>query len=183
MRIHEVITENPIVAKGLDYLAIQAGKIAARKPSIAANALPAMPKNVPNMTHAFRTERGSTYAFNSSTGASVRNRSGANHASTTTGIQPKSERTVFMNLTTQEANQLASMFQMGNKMQLRPISGNRIQVVYAVDYGPKRAGEVYWTSSKPYSTQPQMGLSPVEIFDKGATSVHVGSPIIELVGK
>jgi hypothetical protein len=183
MKIREVITENPLVAKALDYAAIQAGKMFTRKPNIAANALPTMPQNVPGMTHAFRTERGSTYAFNSSTGASVRNRSGANHASATTGIQPKSERTVFMNLTTQEANQLASLFQMGNKMQLQPIAGNRIQVVYAENYGPKRAGEVFWTSTKPYSTQPQMGLSPVEIYNKAATSVHVGSRITELVAK
>lgn len=163
MRVQDIISENPLVAR-------------------AAKLLPTMPQTVPNMTHAFRTARGSTYAFNANTLQSIRNRSGAAHASTSTGIQPISEKTVFMDLSAKEANDLASIFQMGNRFQIQPISGNRVQVVYAQDYGPRRAGEVYWTSSKPFTTQPQVGLSPIEIFDRGQY-VHVGNPIIELITK
>ena len=52
-------------------------------------------KDMPDVEYMFRTSRGSTYAHmpNSTT---IRNRSGANHIDTSSGIQPASTKTLYM---------------------------------------------------------------------------------------
>ena len=54
-------------------------------------------KNLPDVKSKFMTERGSTYAlFGDQT--SQRNRSGEQHSDKTVGMQPKSVKTVFMDI-------------------------------------------------------------------------------------
>ena len=65
-------------------------------------------KNLPGVQNMFMTERGSTYAlFDDQT--SQRNRSGERHQDKSVGLQPKSGKTVFLDL--DSMNKIGSAFQ------------------------------------------------------------------------
>lgn len=140
-----------------------------------------------NVQQLFRTERGSTYAqFNDNT--TIRNRSGENHTDTTTGLQPKTSKTVFVD---KAGSDLGGLFQNPDMATaLLPVVDakgdptNRAQLVLTEDYGPKKAGTVVGAFT--YSTKPKVGLYPVEIYsltspmgDTGG-GIHFGNKIVEV---
>ena len=142
--------------------------------------------NLPDVTSVFKTGRGSTYAHHADA-TTTRNRSGKGHRDTTEGLQQRSGRTVFV--APQNVNQLA-LFQnpdMGTK--LVPVLKDGKPTGYAKlelteDYGPRKAGSVLATV--PYTTQPQVGLHPVEIWKSDSPigdpgrGIHFGNAITEV---
>lgn len=139
----------------------------------------------------FKTSRGSTYAYHADK-TSTRNRSGEKHTDKTTGLQPRSGKTVFM--TNDDVNRVAGIFQnseMATRLvpildeQGRPTNKAKLELME--DYGPRKAGSTILTV--PYTTTPETGLSPVEIYrseskigDPGR-GVHFGTPITEVINK
>ena len=144
--------------------------------------------NLPDVTHLFETERGSTYAHHDDT-TTTRNRSSANHTDKTEGVQPRSGKTVYMDPVS--ATNIAGIFQnpeMGTKFV--PVMDNegkptgRAALDLIEDYGPKKAGTRLGTA--PYETKPAVGLMPVEIYksespvgDSGK-GIHFGNKITKV---
>lgn len=140
--------------------------------------------------HLFRTERGSTYAHYKDN-STVRNRSGAAHKDASTGLQPRSGKTVYM--TPADVNKMAGMFQNAElATAFKPTSYDketgigRVALTHAEDFGPKKAGTVIHEAQ--FTTKPAIGLNPVEInkseSPKGDTGkgIHWGSKITEVRG-
>jgi hypothetical protein len=148
----------------------------------------------------FRTGRGSTYAHLPGS-QTVRNRSGVNHSDTSTGLQPKSSKTLYMD---EKAVRTVSSYLQDptTATKLVPEIGKdgkptgyavvqMMEDVYvpASKYGPEirmKAGQT--VSRVPFSLQPKQGMYPVEILGssespKGskATSVHFGNTITEVI--
>ena len=145
--------------------------------------------NTPDVEYLYRTERGSTYAHlpNSQT---IRNRSSEKHKDKTTGIQPKSGKTVYVDKPSTAA--LAGWLQNADvATQLLPEIGadgkptGNAQIKLLEDYGPKKAGSV--VAKVPFTTKPKVGLHPVEIYKSespvGDTGkgVHFGTAITEVL--
>jgi len=142
--------------------------------------------NLPDVNSVFRTERGSTYAHHANA-TTTRNRSGSNHRDTTTGLQPRSGKTVFVN--PQDLPQLAFFQNPDMATRFVPIVKDGKPTGYAKlelleDYGPRKAGTSIATV--PYKTTPEVGLHPVEIYrsespigDSGR-GVHFGNKITEV---
>jgi len=136
----------------------------------------------------FETARGSQYArYPDST--TVRNRSGAKHIDKTTGIQPRSGKTVYMK--PQDVQSVGGLFQntdMATKFVPELKNGKptgNASLILTEDYGPKKAGSVLATV--PYTTAPEVGVHPVEIYksespigDSGK-GIHFGSKITKLL--
>lgn len=130
----------------------------------------------PGVTDTFRTARGSTYALFDD-GTTQRNRSGEGHANTETGLQPRSVATVFMN--DMLIDKIGKVIQNEDiATRLVPNLQNNMLMVESAD------GQLLTTAS--FSTTPEVGMSPVEIFgnespvgDRG-TNVHFGSTITEV---
>ena len=139
--------------------------------------------------HMYRTERGSAYAHYPD-GTTVRNRSGSGHKDTSTGLQSRSGKTVYMS--PEDVNRMAGLFQNAEiATQFKPTSYNKetksgiAALTYAEDFGPRKAGSAI--AQGVFSTTPQKGLIPVEIYrsesprgDSGR-GVHWGTPITEIV--
>jgi len=140
---------------------------------------------LPGVTHLFETERGSTYAHHDDT-TTTRNRSSANHADKTEGMQPRSGRTVYMTPTA--STNVAGIFQNADMAtrfvpvldaEGKPTGKAALELTQ--DYGPKKAGTRLGTA--PYETKPAVGLTPVEIMNsnspKGDTGrgIHFGTKI------
>jgi hypothetical protein len=140
--------------------------------------------------HLYRTERGSTYAHYKDN-TTVRNRSGAAHKDTSTGVQPRSGKTVYMN--PQDVNRVAGIFQnaeVGTKFV--PVSYDKetktgkVALMLTDDYGPKKAGTVLHEAT--FTTRPSVGVNPVEIFKsespkgEGGRGIHWGNKITEVRG-
>jgi hypothetical protein len=139
----------------------------------------------------FRTERGSTYAHHADA-TTTRNRSGANHKDASEGLQARSGKTVFLD--PKDVNFVGGYFQnpdMATKVV--PIFDEagkptgKLAVQLAEDYGPRKAGETLYETT--YKTKPEVGLSPVEIYnsqsligDAGA-GIHFGNRITEVIPK
>jgi hypothetical protein len=147
-----------------------------------------LPSGTDDIESVFRTGRGSTYAHHSDA-TTTRNRSGANHTDTRTGIQQRSGRTVFVD--PKDVNNFAGLFQNPDMAtQLLPeldASGKptgKVQLVLSQDYGPRKAGSVLYTA--PYTTKPAVGLNPVEIYasesplNDAGRGVHFGNAITEV---
>jgi hypothetical protein len=149
----------------------------------------------------FRTARGSTYAHLAD-GTTVRNRSGLNHSDTTTGFQPASTKTLYLD--PKATNAVASWIQDPStstrlipEMKDGKFTGHALvqmaedHYVPASKYGPeisKKAGDV--VSRVPVSLKPELGLHPVEIYGspespKGskAGNIHFGNAITEVLPK
>ena len=137
----------------------------------------------------FRTSRGSAYAHYPDN-STVRNRSGAAHKDPTTGLQPRSGKTVYMS--PEDVNRMAGLFQSSElATQFRPTSYDKeskqgvAALTYTEDYGPRRAGSAIHQAQ--FTTVPKKGLIPVEINrsesprgDSGR-GIHWGTPITEIV--
>lgn len=140
--------------------------------------------------HMFRTERGSVYGHYKDN-TTVRNRSGEKHKDKSTGIQPRSGKTVY--LQPNDVNKISGIFQnpeMSTKFiptsYDKETKTGRVGLVLTEDYGPKKVGTVLHETS--FTTKPQVGLSPVEIYrsesprgDSGH-GVHWGNRITEVRG-
>jgi hypothetical protein len=158
-------------------------------------------ENMPDVEYMFRTSRGSAYAHmpNSTT---IRNRSGANHTDTSTGIQPASTKTLYMD--PKAATAAGSWLQdESTATRLTPEIKDGKFTGYALvqmaedhyvpksKYGPeinRKAGET--VSRIPVSLKPDVGLHPVEIYGssespKGskARNIHFGNQITEIIPK
>jgi hypothetical protein len=138
----------------------------------------------------FITDRGSEYAhFGDAT--TIRNRSGANHLDKTTGFQPRSGKTIFMNK--EATNSLGGYFQnpdMATKLEPEIVDGKptgRASVVLTEDYGPKKAGSKLSTFE--YTTKPSVGRYPVEIYKSTSgigdvgKGIHFGTEIKKVLKK
>lgn len=147
-----------------------------------------LPTGIEDIESVFRTERGSTYAHHSDS-TTTRNRSGQKHSDKSTGIQPRSGKTVFM--APADVSVLGGFFQnpdMATKLvpsfdkEGKPTG--KAQIVLLEDYGPRRAGSVL--AEVPYTTRPQVGFAPVEIYGSespvGDTGrgIHFGNKIVEV---
>jgi hypothetical protein len=146
-------------------------------------------KALPDVENMFKTSRGSTYAHHKDS-TTTRNRSGANHSDKSEGLQPRSGKTVFLD--PQDVNFVGGYFQnpdMATKVV--PIfdkSGKptgKLGVELLEDYGPRKAGERLYEAS--YKTKPEVGLSPLEIYNSeskiGDTGrgIHFGNAIDEVI--
>jgi hypothetical protein len=137
----------------------------------------------------FRTSRGSAYGHYPDN-STVRNRSGEGHKDKTTGLQPRSGKTVYMS--PQDVNRMAGMFQNAElATQFKPSSYDKetksgtAALTYTEDYGPKKAGSVIHEAQ--FTTVPKKGLIPVEInrsespMGDSGRGIHWGTPITEVV--
>ena len=143
-----------------------------------------------DMLGGFVTDRGSEYAhFDDAT--TIRNRSGAMHIDKTTGIQPRSGKTIFMDK--KATNNLGGYFQnpdMATKLEPEIIRGKptgRANLVLTEDYGPKKTGTILKTVK--YSTKPSVGQYPVEIYNSASNigdtgkGIHFGTQIKKILKK
>jgi hypothetical protein len=167
-----------------------AGGVAAGKGNVPASVAPdlASVAALPDTKTVFRTKRGSTYAFHND-GTTTRNRSGEGHEDTSTGVQPRSGKTIFV--TPENANRIGGWVQNRDAAtQLLPAIDaqgeptGKANVVLTEDYGPKKAGTV--VATVPYSKQPRVGMQPIEIYQSespiGDTGrgMHFGTTITEV---
>jgi hypothetical protein len=145
--------------------------------------------DMPDTTHMFKTERGSTYAHTPE-GQTIRNRSGEKHTDKSTGLQPKSGKTVYMDKNS--TNSMAGWLQNADTAtKLIPefdADGKptgKANVVLTEDYGPRKAGSV--VASGNYKTRPEKGLHPIEIYRSEspvgdrAKGIHFGNAITEVL--
>jgi hypothetical protein len=138
----------------------------------------------------FTTGRGSTYElFDDAT--TQRNRSGVGHKDTSTGLQPVSNKTVFVDK--EGLVDVGGIFQNPDiATRLNPVFDDKgnitsMAVDLTEDFGPRRAGERI--AEVPVTTQPAVGKYPVEIMSpespRGSSGrgVHFGSEIIDVQSK
>lgn len=140
--------------------------------------------------HTYRTERGSTYAHYKDN-TTVRNRSGEKHKDTSTGLQARSGKTVYMD--PKDVNRMAGVFQ-NTEMATKFVPSSydketgigKGSLVLTEDYGPRKAGTVLHEA--PFTMRPNVGANPVEIYrsesPKGDSGrgIHWGNKIVELGG-
>ena len=164
-------------------------------------------KDLSDVKSKFMTERGSTYAlFGDQT--TQRNRSGEQHSDKTVGMQPRSYKTIFMDI--DALNRIGPAFQrddwstklvptfdengkptgkaklvLAEDYKYRPYLGTKDGKMQMGEYKTAKAGSVI--SEVPYSTTPTKGMYPVEIYnnnspkgDKGS-GVHFGTKIVEVL--
>jgi len=146
-------------------------------------------KDLPDIVGTFRTARGSTYAHHADA-TTTRNRSGVAHKDTTEGMQPRSGKTIFVD--PDSVNRVAGLFQnpdMATRIvpkldkSGKPTGTAMLQLVE--DYGPRKAGEVI--HEFPYTTKPQVGFNPVEIYrsespiGNAGSGIHFGNSITEVI--
>lgn len=137
----------------------------------------------------FKTSRGSTYGHYEDN-STVRNRSGEQHKDPTTGLQPRSGKTVYMK--PEDAVRIAGLFQNPEiATQFKPASYDKetkrgvAALTYMEDYGPKKAGSVVQQAE--FTTVPKKGLVPVEInrsespVGSSGRGIHWGTPIVEVI--
>ncbi len=146
-----------------------------------------LPTGLEDIESVFRTERGSTYAHHADA-TTTRNRSGEKHKDKSTGLQPRSGKTVFMSPL--DVSMVDGFFQnpdMATKIVPVVKDGKltgKAQIVLLEDYGPRKAGSVL--TEVPYTTKPQVGLRPVEIYKSESpigdigSGVHFGNKITEV---
>lgn len=155
---------------------------------------------MPEVEYMFRTKRGSTYAHLPGS-QTIRNRSGLNHSDVSTGLQPKSTKTLYMD--TRAVNAVGSFLQDPSfGSTLIPEFGKDGKstghaLVSATDdfYRPasKYGSEVSIKKGQtltrvPFALQPKEGMHPVEILGssdspKGskAKNIHFGNVITEVM--
>lgn len=148
---------------------------------------------LPDVESVFRTERGSTYAYQLDANGqptTIRNRSGAQHRDTTTGLQPRSGRTVFV--APEHVGKLGIFQNPDMATRFVPVIQDGKPTGYArleltEDYGPRKAGSTLATV--PYTTKPDVGMHPVEVWrsespigDSGR-GIHFGNKITEVYPK
>lgn len=147
-----------------------------------------LPSGIEDIESVFKTGRGSTYAFHKNS-TTTRNRSGEKHSDKSTGLQPRSGKTVFMS--NADVNNIAGLFQNPDmatrfvpELDEKGKPTGRVKLELTEDYGPRKAGSVLAVAK--YSLRPEVGLAPVEIYaseskigDVGR-GIHFGNPITEV---
>jgi len=163
--------------------------------------------NLADAERLYRTERGSTYAhFSDQT--SQRNRSGEGHTDKSTGVQPRSVKTIYMDRNAMNA--VGSLLQDENMAtRLNPVLDKegkqtgraQVQLVEPYTHQPTKLENGKFVKTGPpvtleagrvlaevtYERNPVKGYHPVEIFDskspKGTKGegVHFGSRITEIL--
>lgn len=123
----------------------------------------------------FKTEKGSTYQVTGG-GQTVRDKAyRPEHGVKEQGIQPISERTVYVSK--QALSALAEFkLQQNHSKRLVLIVGNQIGIQYL---GGERDGKFEKRSITGYSSTPEVGLIPVELWNDGRR-VHFGNAIVEV---
>jgi len=159
-------------------------------------------KGMSDAEYLFRTGRGSTYAHLPGS-QTIRNRSGANHTDTTTGMQPKSTKTLYMD--PKAVTAVGSWLQdPSTATRLVPEIGKDgkatgYALVQATEdfyrpaskYAPEMKLEKGQAVTRvPFTLEPKEGMHPVEILGssdspKGskARNVHFGNAITEVIPK
>jgi hypothetical protein len=131
----------------------------------------------------FTTSKGSTYeAFGD--GTTVRNRAERTKFGRpdgeVSGVQPRSQQTVFM--TKEAANEIGPLFQNTEVPTELVIEGDKARLVLKEDVGPRKAGTDY-SKTVTLSTEPEVGLQPVEIMNTSnddSRNIHFGNEITEV---
>ena len=131
----------------------------------------------------FTTAKGSTYdAFGD--GTTVRNRAERTKFGRpdgeVSGVQPRSQQTVFM--TKEAANEIGPLFQNTEVPTELVIEGDKARLVLKEDVGPRKAGSDY-SKTVTLSTEPEVGLQPVEIMNTSnddSRNIHFGNEITEV---
>ena len=139
------------------------------------------------VTTAFTTAKGSTYKVGD--GVTQRNKSlHEGHDPKDVGLKDQSKVTVYTDGSekgSKRASDIASLVASDTPTQLIPviIEGEikGIRLVYASDYGPKKAGDMI--VEMPVTTKPEVGKNPIEIFNDAGTRLHIGNPIIKVERK
>jgi len=151
------------------------------------DALFKLPTGTEDISSVFKTGRGSTYAHHTDN-TTTRNRSGENHRDTSTGIQQRSGKTIFMN--PKDVNNIAGLYQNAEiGTRFVPVLNNGkptglVALQLMEDYGPKKAGTTLFQA--PYKTIPEVGLNPVEIYGSespvgsSGRNIHWGNAITEV---
>jgi len=146
-----------------------------------------LPTGTDDIESVFKTARGSTYAHHADT-TSTRNRSGANHKDTSTGIQQRSGKTIYMD--PKDVDKVAGLYQNAETATkfVRVFENGKdtgkLALQYTEDYGPKKAGTTL--AQVPYTNKPAVGLNPVEIFGSespigsSGRNIHFGNVITEV---
>lgn len=142
-----------------------------------------MPTGTDDIESVFKTGRGSTYAHHADK-TTTRNRSAANHYDTSTGLQPRSGKTVFID--PRHVSAIAGVYQ-NPEMATRLIPDPENKVVklqLMEDYGPRKAGTTLMTA--PYQVKPEVGMAPVEVWGSESPigsdgkNIHFGNKITEV---
>ena len=149
-------------------------------------------------TQEYETGRGSLYQLDDNN-RSIRLRSGDNHSDKTTGIQPESNKTIFLD--TKNKKIISKyMGSLGEDMTLEPTGPNKAVIIRNTAYGPKKVGKVATIN---YSSKPKVGDYPFEIGEgrsragedlrlriqrlkdgtEKLTGQHLGSPITKIINK
>ena len=141
-----------------------------------------------DVEYLYKTGRGSAYAQLKGN-QTIRNRSGEGHKDKTTGVQPKSGKTVYMDR--ESVSHVGPIFQNADmatkfvpEMDKEGRPTGKANLVLTEDYGPRKAGSVI--ASGNYSTTPAKGLHPVEIYRSESpmgsrgSGIHFGSEITEV---
>ena len=137
------------------------------------------------ITHTFKTTRGSEYAYygnNEFSKTSIRNRSGAEHKDTTKGLQKESRLTIFVDEENLGKAGIVQIPKIATRFSLLD-TDLKAAFILTEDSGVLKAGSG-WPFS--YTTEPKVGLFPVEIYyedspvgDSGR-NVHFGTIITEV---
>lgn len=124
----------------------------------------------------FTTEKGSTYEVEGKT--TKRNKAyRKEHGDAEQGPQKRSERTWYV--TPENAEKLSEMQAFGTSKKIFEYPDGKIAIMYTE--GPN-AGKVSATSVVPTKSTPEVGLVPIEIWNKGE-SVHFGNKISHIGSK
>jgi len=128
--------------------------------------------NSDNATHVFTTAKGSVYEQRAD-GTTVRDKQQRPEhvGEKEKGLQPASLRTIFV----QKPMVIAPV---NSPTVLRPTTEGKVARFYSADYGPHKVGEMLPGTETSFTTVPEVGLSPIEIFTNG--SVHFGNAITEV---
>lgn len=160
-----------------------------------------LPSGIDDIESLFMTERGSTYAHHQGS-STTRNRSAEGHQDKTTGLQPRSSKTIYV--PEEHVDNLMRAFRNKNtSTQLVPLDfdketgvgrlgvqalENTRDILQRTQDNPK--GEFKKGSNiveAPFTNKPRVGYAPVEIFGSSVSpagekgeGVHWGSKITEV---
>ena len=128
--------------------------------------------NSDNATHVFATAKGSVYEQRAD-GTTVRDKQQRPEhvGEKEKGLQPASLRTIFV----QNPIVIAPV---NTPTVLRPTTEGKVARFFSEDYGPRKAGSMVPGTETSFTSTPEVGLYPVEIFPKG--SIHFGNAITEV---
>lgn len=140
--------------------------------------LTAAEQNLALANKSFTTEKGSTYKINSD-GTTTRNKAARAEHPGESGIQPASKRTVYVSF--EDVQKLGEVQTKGGPQ--KGLIFNDAEGKIGIRYlEGKDAGKIEGRTVVPFSTEPAVGLYPVESFGDDKT-VHFGNKITSLGNK